>query len=87
MRFDRANDRIVAVLDDGSVDTAPNLISPALKMPETFRSILRSDWKLILVASTAMLAIGALAMMLSFGMIGTMTDQQLRDLAITYTSY
>ena len=87
MRFDRANDRIGAILDDGSVDSAPNMISPFLQMPETFRSILRSDWKLLLVVASAMLAVGALAMVLSLGMIGSMNDQQLRDLALSYTSY
>ncbi|WP_284764318.1 hypothetical protein [Arthrobacter sp. efr-133-R2A-63] len=87
MRFDRTNDRVVALLDDGSVDSAPNLISPLLQMPETFRSILRSDWKLLFVVASAMLAVGALAMVLSFGMIGSMNDQQLHDLALSYTSY
>ncbi|MEZ2391459.1 hypothetical protein AB6813_18295 [bacterium RCC_150] len=87
MRFDRANDRIVAFLNDGSVDSAPNLISPALQMPETFRSVIRSDWKLLLVASAAMLALGALAMVLSLGLAGTLSDQQLHDLALSYTSF
>ncbi len=87
MRFDRTNDRVVALLDDGSVDSAPNLISPLLQMPETFRSILRSDWKLLFVVASAMLAVGALAMVLSFGMMGGMNDQQLHDLALSYTSY
>ncbi len=87
MRFDRANDRIVALLDDGSVDSAPNMITPLLQMPETFRSVMRSDWKLLLAVSSAMLAVGTLAMLLSFGMIGGMGAQQLRDLALSYTAY
>ena len=28
MRVDRANDRVIAFLDDGSTDSAPNLITP-----------------------------------------------------------
>ena len=47
MRVDRAGGRVVAYLDDGSVDSAPNLISPALRMPDTVRSILREDWKFL----------------------------------------
>lgn len=47
MRVDRAAGRVVAYLDDGSVDSAPNLISPTLRMPDTVRSILREDWKFL----------------------------------------
>ncbi|WP_346958841.1 hypothetical protein [uncultured Arthrobacter sp.] len=47
MRVDRAAGRVVAYLDDGSVDSAPNLISPALRMPATVRSVLREDWKFL----------------------------------------
>jgi hypothetical protein len=42
---------------------------------------------LLFVVASAMLAVGALAMVLSFGMIGSMNDQQLHDLALSYTSY
>lgn len=52
MRVDRASDRVLAYLDDGTVDSAPNRISPALRMPDTVRSVLREDWK-FLTAVTA----------------------------------
>jgi hypothetical protein len=51
MRVDRSAGRVVALLDDGSIDSAPNMISPGLRMPETLRSILREDWKFLAVAS------------------------------------
>jgi len=47
MRVDRAGGRVVAYLDDGSMDSAPNLISPTLRMPDTVRSVLREDWKFL----------------------------------------
>jgi hypothetical protein len=51
MRVDRTAGRVVALLDDGSIDSAPNMISPGLRMPETLRSILREDWKFLAVAT------------------------------------
>lgn len=61
MRVDRAAGRVVAYLDDGSVDSAPNLISPSLQMPATMRSVLREDWKFLSIVTGA-----------SFGVAGTM---------------
>ena len=62
MRVDRSAGRVIALLDDGSIDSAPNVISPGLRMPETLRSILREDWRFLALASacTACFA-GALA--------------------------
>ncbi|CAI3805313.1 hypothetical protein [Pseudarthrobacter sp. MM222] len=51
MRVDRTAGRVIALLDDGSIDSAPNMISPGLRMPETLRSILREDWKFLAVAT------------------------------------
>jgi hypothetical protein len=51
MRVDRSAGRVIALLDDGSTDSAPNLISPGLLMPETLRSVLREDWKFLALAS------------------------------------
>jgi hypothetical protein len=51
MRLDRSAGRIIALLDDGSTDSAPNTISPGLRMPDTWRSVLREDWKFLAVAS------------------------------------
>lgn len=60
MRVDRAAGRVVAFLDDGSVDSAPNLISPSLRMPATVWSVLREDWKFLTAVTAA-----------SFGVTGT----------------
>jgi hypothetical protein len=84
MRFDRSNDRIIALLDDGTTDSAPNLISPLLQMPETLGSVLRSDWRALVIGSAMMLAIGLLAAAVSIGLIGSMSEEQLAQL--TYSS-
>ncbi|RKR20223.1 hypothetical protein [Arthrobacter oryzae] len=47
MRVDRGAGRVVALLDDGSTDSAPNLIAPGLRTPDTLRSVLREDWKFL----------------------------------------
>jgi hypothetical protein len=51
MRVDRSAGRVIALLDDGSTDSAPNLIAPGLAMPDTLRSVLREDWKFLTAAS------------------------------------
>jgi hypothetical protein len=51
MRVDRHAGRVVALLDDGSTDSAPNLIAPGLRMPPTIRSVLRQDWKFFAVVT------------------------------------
>lgn len=61
MRVDRAAGRVVAYLDDGSVDSAPNLISPALRMPDTVRSILREDWKFLTAVTAGSFGLAGLA--------------------------
>lgn len=60
MRVDRGNGTVVALLDDGSVDSAPNLISPDLRLPETVGSVLREDWKLLTAWAGMAAAMGVL---------------------------
>jgi hypothetical protein len=60
MRVDRGNGTVVALLDDGSVDTAPNLISPDLQLPETVGKVLREDWKLLTAWAGMAAAMGVL---------------------------
>ncbi|TLM84255.1 hypothetical protein [Pseudarthrobacter sp. NamE5] len=60
MRVDRDNDQVVAWLDDGSVDSAPNLIAPGIKLPETVGSVLREDWKLLTAWAGMATAMGVL---------------------------
>lgn len=49
MRVDRGSGRVIALLDDGSTDSAPNLITPELQLPATVGSVLREDWKILAV--------------------------------------
>ena len=58
MRVDRAG-RVVAFLDDGSTDSAPNVITPGLRMPDTVRSVLREDWKFLTAISACARGSGA----------------------------
>jgi hypothetical protein len=60
MRVDRSNGTVVALLDDGSVDSAPNLIAPDLQLPETVGSVLREDWKLLTAWAGMAAAMGVL---------------------------
>lgn len=45
MRVDRGGGRVVALLSDGSVDSAPNLIAPGLRLPDSSQGVLREDSK------------------------------------------
>jgi hypothetical protein len=87
MRLDRSRNRVVALLDDGTTDSAPNLISPMLEMPETLGSVLRSDWRALVMGTAGMLAIGLLAAAISVGLMGNMSDEQLAQLAYSSSVY
>ncbi|OAE03366.1 hypothetical protein A6A22_00430 [Arthrobacter sp. OY3WO11] len=86
MRVDRSNDRVVALLDDGSVDSAPNLIAPGIKLPETVGSVLREDWKL-LTAWGGMAAAMAVLMTGAAVALGTTTDPATLEMLTAYTAY
>ncbi|MFJ6078901.1 hypothetical protein ACIQC0_11440 [Pseudarthrobacter sp. NPDC092419] len=60
MRVDRPNGRVVALLDDGTLDSAPNVIAPDLDLPLGVDSLLREDWKLLAAMSGAAAAFAAL---------------------------
>ncbi|XAS72021.1 hypothetical protein VUN82_23605 [Micrococcaceae bacterium Sec5.1] len=87
MRFDRANDRIIAMLDDGSWDSAPNMISPSLTMPETFGSIMRKDWRFLSLACVAMITFAAMAMGISAEMANHMSTTELQALLVNYPAF
>lgn len=87
MRVDRANDRVIATLDDGSWDSAPNLISPQLQMPESFGSLLRNDWRILTVAGIAMLTIGAIAMSLAMGVASNLPTEELNAMLVSYPAF
>ena len=71
MRVDHSKGRVIALLDDGSVDSAPNLISPDLRLPETVRSVLREDWKFFAGLSSAAVILGGLIFGTSVALSGT----------------
>ena len=86
MRVDRGNDRVVALLDDGSLDSAPNLITPGLQLPATVRSVLREDWKLL----SAWAGVAALMGVLMTGAavaLGATADPAIIDALTAYNAY
>ncbi|MDI2034950.1 hypothetical protein PJL15_02073 [Paenarthrobacter nitroguajacolicus] len=87
MRYDRANNRIVAMLDDGSWDSAPNMITPDLEMPETLGSVFRKDWRFLSLACVAMVTVAAVAMGISVELANNMSTTELQALLVNYPAY
>jgi hypothetical protein len=87
MRVDRGNGRVVALLDDGSVDSAPNLISPGLRLPETLQSVLREDWKLFAAASAAAAGLGGLMFAAAASVSGMVGDPAMTQMLYSYPAY
>ena len=86
MRVDRSNDRVVALLDDGSLDSAPNLITPDLQLPHTVRSVLREDWKL-LTAWAGMAGGMAVLMTAAAVFLGTTADPAILEAFSAYSTF
>ena len=86
MRVDRSNGRVVALLDDGSLDSAPNLIAPGLQLPQTVRSVLREDWKL-LSAWAGMAALMGGLMTAAAVVLGTTADPAMLEAFTAYAAY
>lgn len=87
MRVDRGNGRVVALLDDGSVDSAPNLISPGLLLPDTFQSVLRKDWKLFAGLSATAAGFGWLMVAVASAYSSSMVDPGMVELLSAYSAY
>ena len=86
MRVDRGNGTVVALLDDGTVDSAPNLISPDLQLPETVASVMREDWKILTVCTAV--ATGMAALMVTAAIaLGTTADPALLEALSAYSAY
>ncbi len=86
MRVDRSSGRVVALLDDGTVDSAPNLIAPGLELPATVGSVLREDWKIL--AASGAVAAGMCALMVTAAVaLGSMTDPTTIEMLSAYTIY
>ncbi|NUT70497.1 hypothetical protein [Pseudarthrobacter sp. C4D7] len=86
MRVDRSNDRVVALLDDGSLDSAPNLITPGLRLPQTVRSVLREDWKLLSAWAGVAALVGGLMTAASVA-LGTTADPAMLEAFTAYAAY
>jgi hypothetical protein len=77
---------VVALLDDGTVDSAPNLIAPGLELPATVGSVLREDWKLLTGIAGAGAVLSGL-MIAAAVSLGTMADPSTIEMLSTYTIY
>ena len=86
MRVDHSNGRVVALLDDGSLDSAPNLIAPGLQLPQTVRSVLRDDWKLLSAWAGAAALLGGL-MTAATVVLGTTADPAVLEAFTAYAAY
>jgi hypothetical protein len=86
MRVDRSNGRVVALLDDGTVDSAPNLIAPDLQLPETVASVLREDWKLLAALGGAGAVLSGL-MIAAAVSLGTVVDPSTVEMLSIYSTY
>lgn len=84
MRVDRQAGRVVAYLDDGSTDSAPNMISPGLRMPETVRSVLRDDWKFFAVVAACTSGLAGVAVAATLALGGVSGDPGMTAFLLTY---
>ena len=84
MRVDRGAGRVIAFLDDGSTDSAPNLISPQLSMPDTLRSVLREDWKFLAVASACTTAFAGVLVAAAVALAGLAGGDPVLAQMLTY---
>ncbi|MET3164537.1 UNVERIFIED_ORG: hypothetical protein ABIB19_002967 [Arthrobacter sp. UYEF10] len=88
MRVDRGNGRVIALLDDGTLDSAPNLISPGLRLPETLESVLRSDWKFFAAIAGVALVLGGLMLAISAALAGaTAGNPEMVEMMTAYSAY
>ena len=60
MRLDRHSNSVVAVLDDGTVDRAPNLIAADLALPAGRTGLTSEDRKVLGIMTAACAGLGAL---------------------------
>ncbi|MGO4807550.1 hypothetical protein AB4089_20795 [Arthrobacter sp. 2MCAF15] len=85
MRVDRGAGRVVAFLDDGSTDSAPNLIAPGLRMPDTVRSVLREDWRFLTGISACSLGLGGLMFAASAALASMSGDPAMAQVLAAYS--
>jgi hypothetical protein len=86
MRVDRGNGRVIALLDDGSVDSAPNLISPDLRLPETVMSVMREDRKFFGAVAAGATVLSGLVFAAYAGLAQTLAaDPELAGILASYS--
>ena len=85
MRVDRSNGTVVALLDDGSVDSAPNLIAPDLQLPETVATVMRDDWKILTACMAVAVGMGTLLVAAAVA-LGTTADPATLEM-LSHSSY
>lgn len=86
MRVDRSAGRVVAFLDDGSIDSAPNMIAPGLHMPETVRSVLLEDWKFLTALTAASMGLAGVMFAAAAALAGLSGNAGLADMLSIYTA-
>ena len=84
MRVDRQSGRVVAYLDDGSTDSAPNMISPGLRMPDTMRTVFRDDWKFFAVVTACTTGFAGVMIAAAVALAGFSGDPGMTELLTTY---
>jgi hypothetical protein len=87
MRVDRGNGTVVALLDDGSVDSAPNRIDPDLDLPRTMGSVMREDWKLMSIMAGSAAAWAALMVGATVAIASSWGDPAAVDMLSAYSAY
>jgi len=87
MRVDRGNGTVVALLDDGTTDSAPNMIDPDLNLPSTLRSVMREDWKLLSIMTGAAAAWSALMVGAAVVIASSMGDSAAVEMMYAYPAY
>jgi hypothetical protein len=84
MRVDRGAGRVVAFLDDGTTDSAPNVIFPGFRMSDTIPSVLLEDWKYLAIASGCWTALTGLMFAAAVALAGLSGNPDLAQLLASY---
>lgn len=84
MRVDRQADRVIAILDDGSTDSAPNTISPGPPLPGTARSAVRGEWKFFALVSACTAGFAGVMFAAAAALAGIIGDPAVAELLSNY---
>ena len=84
MRVDRQADRVIAFLDDGSTDTAPNTISPGLRIPGTARGVVPGYRKFVAVLTACAAGLAGVMFAAALALAGISGDPAMVELLSNY---